>query len=152
MSRFTACNRLLTLSLGWLALHLLTSASPSLAQPTEAREGEFRAGILMKRGVPHEIKYKVKNGLALYHGDVELGTVEEMDRKLALHTNKDISFAQVTADARWPGGVVTYEVDINSFPSGIRKQTQEDIDYAIGHWKRKKPLFALSKAVRSSTE
>jgi astacin len=77
--------------------------------------------------------YEAVDGLAVFEGDIILGTVEEMERRVGLETvidvNSGIAFGVVISgdQYRWPNALMPYVVD-----SGLpNKQRVTD---AIAHW------------------
>ncbi|MEK4069052.1 hypothetical protein [Peribacillus sp. FSL R5-0717] len=46
---------------------------------TNQKSGEIRTGITNLPSGPREVKYSVVDGIAIFEGDIILGTVEEME-------------------------------------------------------------------------
>jgi hypothetical protein len=87
--------------------------------------GEVRTGVVLKNRLnPELVQYYAIDGLAIFEGDIVLGTVEQMDQLL------HVIPAIVTEDQyRWPDAVVPFQID-PSVPQGARNA----IDQAIEHW------------------
>ncbi len=93
--------------------------------------GEIRAGVVLRRTLPPEkIEYEAIDGLAIFEGDIILGTVREMDALL-----NSMPAIRITGDEfRWRNGVIPFQVDL-----AIREQfpgVLEDIKAAIAHWEQ----------------
>lgn len=87
--------------------------------------GEVRTGIVLRnRSNPKHVQYYAIDGLAIFEGDIILGTVEQMDQ--LLHVLPGL----VTEDQyRWPDAVVPFQID----PS-VPQRARDVIDQAIDHW------------------
>jgi hypothetical protein len=111
------------------------SRSAPAPQESEARgESEwFRAGDEKRIGFidgrtfrRKPVEYSAINGLAIFEGDIMLGTVEEMDaRKLEAPEESDRGVAITGQGYRWPGGLIPWV----SQPS-----LRQRVLAAIGHW------------------
>jgi astacin len=92
-------------------------AAPEVAG--EIREGTFD-------GLP--VRYEVRNGMAIFEGDIILGTVEEIEAESARGKHNSKEAVGVTSTlTRWPGGVVPY-VLTSTAPNPLR------IAAAVEHW------------------
>ena len=69
------------------------------------------------------------DGMAIFEGDIVLGSVDEMERLVAeVNKEKDTKAVIVTgAQFRWPGGVVPFTID-PELPN------QGRVNDAIAHW------------------
>ena len=73
----------------------------------DVREGYFGG---------HRVKYCVIDGLAIYQGDIVLGTVEDMEAyRLAIETPSSSGYypaiRTLAPGARWPNGIVPYSIE-----------------------------------------
>jgi len=86
--------------------------------------GEVRSGFIRgTNGVPHEIRFQVHNGRAIWEGDIDLGPAESIART-ARELSRPDSGARLGAtrdgsSARWAGGVVPFVIASN-LPSPTR--------------------------------
>ncbi|MFP2897374.1 M12 family metallopeptidase [Corallococcus sp. 4LFB] len=101
-----------------------------------------------------EVKYEAVNGLALFEGDIILGTVEDVERespKVKAQAGNRVSAEsiQVTGSSkRWPNGVVPYVHVYGSLDDNYV------INDAIRHWQRKTGLrfVPVSSTTPTSTD
>ncbi|MFN0301173.1 MAG: M12 family metallopeptidase [Burkholderiales bacterium] len=107
---------------------------------------EVHSGVVLKYGVPHEIRYRVRNGRAIYQGDVDLGAVEEMERLSAQFTDRSVTYAQVAKDTRWPGAVVPYVIESNKLSSAHI----DAINLAIRHFQERTVLRFVQRRRQAS--
>jgi hypothetical protein len=108
--------------------------SPCSGEYATSKEIEtgYISGITFK---PKKITYHVIDGLAIFEGDIVLGTVDEIRRftrdvETQRQSTKDIQTAvtlPVGTGRRWPSGIVPYVID-PSLPD------QHRITDAIRHW------------------
>jgi astacin len=85
----------------------------------DIREGTYN-------GVP--IRYEVRDGLAIFEGDIILGTAEELDSEGASDKHNPKEAVGMTSTlTRWPGGVVPYALSATA-PNPLR------IAAAVEHW------------------
>lgn len=106
------------------------------APATEVRTSYYRG-----KNLTHE----VRNGLAVYEGDIVLGNINEMEPPRpedSKNVSKD-SFAVTGSQYRWPGGVVPYSID-----PGIPNQYR--ITDAVNHWNS--VMAGVIRLVPRSTE
>lgn len=79
------------------------------------------------------VQYAAVDGLAMFEGDICLGTVEEMERRAAAVATVDLDDGiargvAITGDQfRWPNALVPYDID-NALPNKSR------VTDAIAHW------------------
>jgi hypothetical protein len=92
-------------------------------------EGEFRSGGVAGTAIINgatftrkALQYAEVDGLAIFEGDIVLGTVEELQRGVGT----EAVFISGTR-FRWPDGVVPYEID-----PGL--PNQQRVTDAIAHW------------------
>ncbi|RKH44499.1 hypothetical protein D7Y23_27480 [Corallococcus sp. AB050B] len=87
-----------------------------------------------------EVKYQAVNGLALFEGDIILGTVEDVERespKVKAQAANHVSAESIQisgSSKRWPNGVVPYVHVYGSLDDNYV------INDAIRHWQRKTGL------------
>jgi hypothetical protein len=83
------------------------------------------------------VMYSVLGGIAIFEGDIALGTVEQIEQSVNAVSDPNalpISGVAVTGDRfRWPNGVIPYVID--SGLSNPRRVTE-----AIAHWRQLTPL------------
>jgi hypothetical protein len=114
-------------------------------------EGEFRGGgdrgtaLISGVNLPRTpVVYSVVDGLAIFEGDIVLGTVEEVERTLSELRRQAAGEVQVEAGVergigisderfRWPGGQVPFDIDPN-LPD------QQRVHDAITHWEANTPI------------
>ena len=102
------------------------------AQPFDPVARDIRTGVY--RG--HAVTYEVVDGLAIWDGDIILGTPEELSPKPApTHSNSLDIRNKISATSRkeklWPGGIVPYVLD--------PELTNPHVPDAIRHWEQKHP-------------
>lgn len=96
------------------------------------------------------VQYVAVDGLAMFEGDICLGTVEEMERSKALAASGsdegvERSVGISGAQFRWPGAVVPYEVD-SAMPN------QQRVTDAVAHWHERTNIrFVQRTASNAST-
>lgn len=98
-----------------------TGPTPPRMQPSSMMvegyptRGEVRLGFIYDRaGNPLEILYEIHDGLAIWEGDIVLGTPDEIPSTRAeLVAGEWLANAVVVSDnsKRWPGGVIPYTID-----------------------------------------
>jgi len=133
---------------------VVTSADPSLTSSRDWRSG-YVSGI-SGFGVK-SVRYAATGGLALFEGDIVLGTVDKMEkRKTAADTAKvardmpasgkartaaDIAagVAIVGQRYRWPNGVVPYEV--------VNPEIESLVQTAIEHWEEHTSIRFIARTV-----
>jgi uncharacterized protein (TIGR03437 family) len=94
---------------------VLLAAALASAQSRVVRRGEFNG---------RTVNYQVIDGLAIYEGDIILGTAEE-----PRDGRRDASF---TTGSLWPGGWIPYEID-PAIPAATLSRVQAAIDAWNGY-------------------
>lgn len=88
----------------------MSDQESSFAQ--EPHQDGFVVGVRM--GV-RKVRYRVRRGLAIFEGDIVLGTVEEMEKlrkKVGnLGPGKNKSVVLSSSHRRWPKGVIPFRID-----------------------------------------
>jgi hypothetical protein len=110
---------------------------------SEEIETGYISGITFK---PKKITYAVIDGLAIFEGDIVLGTVDEIRRftkdvETQRQSTKDVQTAvarPVGTGMRWPNAVLPYEVDPN-LPDLYR------IGHAIADIEAKTPIRLIHR-------
>lgn len=76
--------------------------------------GELRTGIVSGLTfVNRPVQYYDVDGIALFEGDINLGTTEEVEQQTATCMSLGAAQNVTTApDLRWPNGVVPFEIDV----------------------------------------
>ena len=94
--------------------------APANRAPTEEASfasGPLRTGWIVGRdGRPTEVAYQVREGLAIWEGDIVLGEVDEIaSTREELERPEGPSYGVIRdgSNVRWPGGVVPYVIDSN---------------------------------------
>lgn len=87
--------------------------------------GEVRTGIVLRNQLnPKPVQYYAIDSLAIFEGDIILGTVAQMDqlaKAMPAIVGKD--------QFRWPDAVIPFQIDMS-----LPQQTQRRISQAIQHW------------------
>lgn len=89
-----------------------------------------------------KVTYNAHNETAIYQGDIVLGPVEEMEERLSVFDESDVSeehndtntsrsFFIVGKIHRWDNGVIPYMID-----STVSSKARSNILFAINHWQR----------------
>ena len=104
----------------------IASAQPIGSAPPDIRTGVYRG---------HVVTYEVIDGLAVWDGDITLGTPEELEPSgafavpgKALDSRTKALVAVRSKERLWPGGVIPYVID----PELINQH----IPNAIQHWEK----------------
>lgn len=96
---------------------------------------------------PKAIQYAVIDGRAIFEGDIDLGSVEELERSNDAIRGITPEEAVVIPGSqfRWPGGVVPYDID-PAMPD------QQRVTDAIAHWEQHTVIrFRLRTSANAST-
>ena len=92
--------------------------------------GEIRLGHVPRNTSRSKmVQYSAINGYAVFEGDIILGTMEEMDKRMRVKRS-----IVVKDNNRWPQGVIPYQIDLNSYPAADRAMMNTRINNAIQHW------------------
>ena len=101
----------------------------AFAQPIGSAPPDIRTGVY--RG--HVVTYEIIDGLAVWDGDIVLGTPEELDEpsvfaapNKALDISTKALVAERSKEGLWPGGIIPYVID----PELINPHVPD----AIQHW------------------
>jgi hypothetical protein len=100
---------------------------------------------------PQQVKYEAVNGLALFEGDIVLGTVEDVEResesvRAQAEGRVSAQSIQVTGSSkRWPGGEVPYVHVYGSLDDNLV------VGDAIRHWQRRTGLRFVPVSVTTPT-
>ncbi len=112
----------------WWGLLVLAAV---LAGEAYAAEPDIRSSYY--RGRP--VTYQVIDGMAIYQGDIVLGTAEELEQAAA----KGEKASVVSSSAwLWPGGVVPYTLD-------KELTNPQRVDDAIAHWNSRTPIRLIPR-------
>ncbi len=104
----------------------------SKEQLGESEGVEIGTGILIRRThPPTQVQYSKIDGLAVFEGDIILGSVEEMEQLMQEPAAATVVYAAVVSEDHllWPARTIPFEID----PSFSQTQTT-DINNAINHW------------------
>ncbi|HSW51158.1 MAG TPA: M12 family metallopeptidase, partial [Bryobacteraceae bacterium] len=108
-----------------------------LAGPAIPAEPDIRSSFY--RGRP--VTYQVIDGLAIYQGDIVLGTAEELEAAAQKTAEKSMVVSS-PADL-WPGGVVPYTID----PALTNPDRVRD---AVAHWNTRTPIRLVERTTQSN--
>jgi uncharacterized protein (TIGR03437 family) len=120
---------------------LVLGLAAVLAGPASPAEPDVRSSLY--RGRP--VTYQVIGGLAIYQGDIILGSVEELEAARAAGGKPGSRQAMVVDSPAelWPGGAVPYAID----PALPNPQRVVD---AIEHWNTRTPIRLVVRTTESS--
>jgi hypothetical protein len=90
-------------------------------ETTNAPRTGFIAGHTFDR---KQVRYATIDGMAIFEGDIVLGTVEELEATMAPSA---IAVTPVKGGARWPMGVIPYQI-------AATLPNQSRVTDAIAHW------------------
>ena len=112
-----------------------------LAGPANPAEPDVRSSFY--RGRP--VTYRVVDGLAIYQGDIILGSAEELEAARTASGKPGSRQAMVVDSPAelWPGGVVPYTMD----PALPNPQRVLD---AVEHWNTRTPIRLVARTTESS--
>ncbi len=90
--------------------------------------------IVGEDGVNREVSYEAHDGLAVFEGDIVLGTVEEAEARLSAaapaETGSQTAIGSRIPWTQWPKGVIPYAID-------PKLPNPERVLNAIAHWEAK---------------
>ena len=96
----------------------------AFAQPIGSAPPDIRTGVY--RG--HVVTYEIIDGLAVWDGDIILGTPEELD----IPGKALVAVSNIPKKRLWPGGIIPYVIDPElSHPFVLRPDATQK---AIQHW------------------
>jgi Astacin (Peptidase family M12A) len=145
-------------------------ANPTADGPTSG-DDQYRSGLEVRSGYvfgetfdAKPVEYAVIDGLAVFEGDIILGTIEEMDARRALVEGVDIAHIEATTNApadvealaaviipgaqfRWPNGVVPFEI-----AAGLPAVQQTAANNAIAHWRTNSRLNFVQRTPANATQ
>ena len=93
------------------------------------------------------VQYAVVDGRAIFEGDIDLGSVEDLEKSNDAMRGITVEEAVTITGSqfRWPGGVVPYDIDPNM-------PDQQRVHDAIAHWEQHTVIrFPLRTAANAST-
>lgn len=111
---------------------LTVRPNPALVERYSADPGEIRTVTV--NGT--EITYELIDGLAIYQGDMILGTPEEAEDLLRQGSAEGVSAQGIGLEGgirRWPDGVVPYEIDLDAYEPANRDAIRDLMDRAVDH-------------------
>ena len=116
-----------------LAATFIVSAQQFDPVPRDIRTGVYRG---------HAVTYEVVDGLAIWDGDIILGTPEDLVPESALasgHTldSRNKISATSSKEKLWPGGIVPYVID--------PELTNPHVHDAIQHWEQNTPIRLVER-------
>ncbi|MGH9662655.1 MAG: M12 family metallopeptidase, partial [Bryobacteraceae bacterium] len=89
------------------------------------------------------VTYEVRNGLAVFEGDIILGTPAEVERGTAAEGKGRAAIERTGAQFRWPNGRIPYVID-DAVPNPQR------IHDAIAEWQGKTPIRLTAREGESN--
>lgn len=118
-------------------------------------EGELRSTAGPKSGYItgntfdlKPVQYSVLNGLAIFEGDIVLGTVEELQRTMErVEDTSGLSVKGVIITGnqfRWPGGILPYTIQ-STLPN------QQRVTDAIRHWQERTRIRFVERNTSNAT-
>ena len=95
----------------------------------QARSKDIRKGYAFIKGVLTEVAFQVVDGLAIYQGDINLGSAEDIESITKFVSGREHSepFGLRLANGTWPRKTVTYCVAPDC-------PNQQIISQAVAHW------------------
>jgi hypothetical protein len=96
---------------------------------------------------PKAVQYAVVDGRAIFEGDIDLGSVEEVEKSNAAMRGEGLEEAVVIPGSqfRWPNGTVPYDID-SAMPD------QQRVADAIAHWEANTVIrFVLRTAANAGS-
>jgi Astacin (Peptidase family M12A) len=128
----------------------LSSSNPEFGTSTEKETG-FISGVTFG---PKKVTYQVINGLAIFEGDIVLGTVEEV-RKFT----HDVETAVVITSrrSRWPSGIVPFDIDPNlrdqaRITGGLLDNGMTTVTGAIPHWEANTTIRFIRRTPENASQ
>jgi len=106
------------------------SAAASNEKPELAESPDVRTAIITGLTFgPKVVQYAVVDGRGIFEGDIDLGTVEEIEKSTAAFHGGGAETGSVIPGShlRWLSGTVPYEIDL-AMPD------QQRVQDAIAHW------------------
>ncbi len=113
----------------------------------DIQDYDVRSIIFNTSGGEEAITYEVVDGLAMFEGDIILGTAEELE---SLRLNPQAIFHDKKCgwrclwtsekDYRWPNGVIPYIID-----SSVTMSGQQNIQDAIAEWESKTSIRFVAR-------
>jgi Astacin (Peptidase family M12A) len=108
------------------------------SESPDAPQTGFIAGSTFDR---KRVQYAAINGMAIFEGDIVLGTIEELE---ATRAPSAIPVTPVQGSARWPMGVIPYQI-------AATLPNQSRVSDTIAHWEAKTVMrFVLRAASNAS--
>jgi hypothetical protein len=127
----------------------MSSSNPEFGTSTEKETG-FISGVTFG---PKKVTYQVINGLAIFEGDIVLGTVEEV-RKFT----QDVQSAVVITSRlkRWPSGIVPFDIDPNlpeqsRITGGPNDAGTAILTGAIPHWEANTTIRFIRRTAENAS-
>ncbi|HSW44455.1 MAG TPA: M12 family metallopeptidase, partial [Phycisphaerae bacterium] len=112
-----------------------------LSQERPASAPEIRSSFY--RGRP--VTYQVIDGMAIYQGDIVLGTAAELEAAREPERKDGVRGAMVVSSPsdRWPGGIVPYVID-----PGLANPGR--VHSAVEHWNTRTPIRFVERSSESN--
>ncbi|MET0838397.1 MAG: Dot/Icm T4SS effector Zinc-dependent metalloprotease LegP [Marmoricola sp.] len=117
--------------------------NPELGVSDDVRTGIISGAVFGTKAV----QYANIDGRAIFEGDIDLGSVEDLEKSTSAVRGLTIEESVVISGSqfRWPGGVVPYEID-SAMPD------QQRVHDAIAHWEQNTVIrFVLRTAANASS-
>ena len=133
-----------------------TKATKTAKAGTRRTEGEHRGSDSVRTALlegttfaTKAVQYSAIDGMAIFEGDICLGSIEEVDavtdqRRRAAMVGAERGVAISGANFRWPNATIPYEIE-----GGMPDQAR--VTGAIAHWETNTPIrFVLRTAANAS--
>lgn len=103
------------------------------------------APVAINDGARKELRYSPLGGMAVFEGDIVLGTEEEMEDARAGGTLVPMGVGITGDQFRWPGGIIPYQLH-PALPS------PERVTDAIAHWEARTRIRFVERNGRNAHE
>lgn len=120
---------------------------PSLAWSAEAakKTASGQTGTIIFNG--KEVTYENVNGMAIFEGDIVLGSVAELQAQSAQNDGPVDAVVVTGATVRWPNRIVPYEIG-----TGFTAAMQTRINDAIRHWEDRSSINLVLRTAANAAQ
>ena len=119
-------------------MRLIPVVAAFLAAALSITAADFRQGLYRGRLVT----FQNVDGLAIYHGDIILGSTDEVESAAASAASKSKESSTVPSSRfLWPDGIVPFTID-----PALPSTTQNAIQQAVDHWNSNTPLRLIARS------
>ncbi|MCQ6282370.1 M12 family metallopeptidase [Bacillus sp. EB600] len=99
---------------------------------------EIRTVLINLPSGPRQVKYSVINGLAIFEGDIILGSVEEMENSM-----RNDGIRLTGEQFLWPDGIIPYKIDLSLTNKGR-------VTDAISHWEHRTFIRFVAQTIETN--